>query len=114
MTDRKLKVLSLFAGIGGFDLGLERTGGFRTVAFCEIDARLWACLSMHWPEVPIYADIKFLSADAGFADVVCGGFPCQPYSTASAGRRKGAADDRALWPEMLRLVSECQPAWVVC
>jgi DNA (cytosine-5)-methyltransferase 1 len=110
----KLRVLDLFSGIGGFSLGLERTGGFETVAFCEIDTRLWECLDAHWPDVLKFADIKGLSADAGCVDLICGGFPCQPYSTASAGKRKGANDDRALWPEMRRLVSEAKPRWVVC
>ena len=109
----KLRVLDLFSGIGGFSLGLERTGGFETVAFCEIHPPARRVLAAHWPKVPRYADVKHLSADPGSADVVCGGFPCQPYSTASAGKRKGAEDDRALWPEMRRLVQEAKPTWVI-
>ena len=109
----KLRVLDLFSGIGGFSLGLERTGGFETVAFCEIETRLWGNLARHFGGVPIYADIAHLHGDEGAADVICGGFPCQPYSTASAGKRKGADDDRALWPQMRRLVQEIRPAWVI-
>lgn len=110
---KKLAVLDLFSGIGGFSLGLERTGGFETVAFCEIHEPARRVLAAHWPKVPRYADVKLLSADPGAADIVCGGFPCQPYSTASAGKRKGAEDDRALWPEMRRLISESKPTWVI-
>lgn len=109
----KLRVLDLFSGIGGFSLGLERTGGFETVAFCEIDDAARRVLSAHWPKTPRYHDVRLVSADPGAVDVVCGGFPCQPYSTASAGKRKGAADDRALWPEMRRLVEESKPTWVI-
>jgi DNA (cytosine-5)-methyltransferase 1 len=110
---KKLRVLDLFSGIGGFSLGLERTGGFKTVAFCEIERRLWPNLSRHFPDTPIYADIKDLRGDKGAADVICGGFPCQPYSTASAGRAKGASDDRAIWPEMRRVINEIRPSWVI-
>lgn len=109
----KLKVLDLFAGIGGFSLGLELTGGFETVAFCEIEPKANAVLAHHWPHVPRYADIKELHGELGAVDVICGGFPCQPYSTASAGKRKGASDDRALWPEMRRLVRQIRPSWVI-
>ncbi len=108
-----LRILDLFSGIGGFSLGLERTGGFKTVAFCEIDPFCRAVLQKHWPEVPIHDDVKKFRAELGTADVVCGGFPCQPFSTASAGKRGGVGDDRFLWPEMLRIISECQPAWVI-
>lgn len=109
----KLRVLDLFSGIGGFSLGLERTGGFETVAFCEIEPKAVTVLRHHWPEVPIYADIKELHGQLGSVDVITGGFPCQPYSTASAGKRKGAQDDRAIWPEMRRLIRQVRPAWVI-
>lgn len=69
-----LKVLDLFSGIGGFSLGLERTGGFETVAFCEIDPFCQKVLNKHWPDVPILNDIRSLSY-AGEVDVICGGLP---------------------------------------
>src|ERR1700751_5586913 len=97
----KLKVLSLFAGIGGFDLGLERTGGFKTVAFCEIEPFARKVLAKHWPEVPCYHDVRDLTsgqlaADGIAVDVICGGFPCQDIS--SAGQRVGLTGERSgLW-----------------
>jgi DNA (cytosine-5)-methyltransferase 1 len=107
-----LKVLDLFSGIGGFSLGLERTGGFKTVAFCEIEEFPRRVLAKHWPGVPIHRDVRELKgADVGAVDVICGGYPCQPFSL--AGRRLGAADDRHLWPEMYRLVDELRPSWVI-
>lgn len=107
----KLAVLDLFSGIGGFSLGLERAG-LRTVAFCEIDLYCRAVLRKHWPHVPCHEDIRSLTGrDVGSVDVICGGYPCQPYSL--AGKRGGAADDRHLWPEMYRLVRELRPAWVL-
>lgn len=104
-------VLDLFSGIGGFSLGLERAG-MTTVAFCEIDPFCRAVLKKHWPHVPQFEDIRSLRGEqVGSVDVVCGGYPCQPFST--AGRRGGAQDDRHLWPEMRRLVEELRPAWVI-
>lgn len=109
-----LRVLSLFAGIGGFDLGLERTGGFKTVAFCEIDPFCRRVLAKHWPGVPCYDDVRTLTADRlaadGIAvDVICGGFPCQPHSTASRGRRVAVC----LWGEMYRLIVELRPGAII-
>lgn len=111
-----MRVLDLFSGIGGFSLGLERAG-FETVAFCEIEPFCQAVLRKHWPNIPIYDDIRTLTAKRladdgiGTVDVICGGFPCQPFS--SAGARTGIDDDRYLWPEMLRIIQECQPSWVI-
>lgn len=108
-----MRVLDLFSGIGGFSLGLERAG-MQTVAFCEIEPFCRAVLKKHWPDVPQYEDIRTLKGEqVGPVDLVCGGFPCQPFSTASRGRRLGAEDDRFLWPEMLRVISETRPAWVI-
>lgn len=110
----KFKVLDLFSGIGGFSLGLERTGGFETVAFCEIEPFPRKVLAKHWPEVPIYEDVRELTADRlradGIAaDVICGGFPCQPFSHAARGRNN-AVD---FWPEMFRVVSEAAPRYAI-
>jgi DNA (cytosine-5)-methyltransferase 1 len=110
-----VNVLDVFSGIGGFSLGLERTGGFRTVAFCEIDPFARRVLAKHWPEIPCYEDVRTLTAQRLAADgllrtdVVCGGFPCQPFSTASRGRR--VAID--MWPEMLRVIREVMPRYVI-
>jgi DNA (cytosine-5)-methyltransferase 1 len=114
-----LRVLDLFSGIGGFSLGLERTGGFKTVGFCEIDPYCRAVLLKNWPEVRVYQDIRKLTLNDLFIDqcwpidVICGGFPCQPFSSASRGRKRGTDDDRFLWPEMLRLIREIKPRWVI-
>ena len=112
---KKLRVLDLFSGIGGFSLGLERTGGFETVAFCEFDEKARLVLSKHWPDVPVYPDIKELTYERlktdRAIDVVCGGFPCQPFS--QAGKQRGKADDRDLWPEMFRIIKECQSTIVI-
>lgn len=100
----KLKVLDLFSGIGGFSLGLERAG-MRTVAFCEIDPYCRAVLRKHWPGVPIFENIKLLTADdVPNVGLICGGFPCQPVS--HAGKQLGKEDDRWLWPEYRRLIGE--------
>lgn len=109
---RKLKVLDIFSGIGGFSLGLERTGGFETVAFCEIDPFCRRVLAKHWPNVPVFEDVKDLSADAvGHVDIICGGFPCQDISLAGEG--KGLDGERSgLWREIARLVGEIRPRYV--
>lgn len=111
-----LKVLDLFSGVGGFSLGLERAG-MKTTAFCEIDPFCKRVLNKHWPEVPVYDDVRTLTADTlrrdriG-VDVICGGFPCQGIS--EAGLRQGLQDPRsALWFEYARLVSELRPRFVV-
>ena len=106
-----MRVLDLFSGIGGFSLGLERAG-METVAFCEIEEFPRKVLAKHWPGVPIHKDIRELKGDAiGPVDLICGGYPCQPFST--AGKRGGASDDRHLWPEYLRLIQELRPSWVI-
>lgn len=102
----KLKVLDLFSGIGGFSLGLERTGGFETVAFCEIDPFCQGVLASHWPEVPIYDDVATLE-HIGPVDVVTGGFPCQDVSIAGDvwGLGAGIAGERSgLFWHILRTV----------
>jgi DNA (cytosine-5)-methyltransferase 1 len=113
---RKLKVLDLFSGIGGFSLGLERTGGFETVAFCEINNFCQRVLKKHWPKVFIHSDITKLGAHHfdGYArpDLICGGFPCQDISV--AGKQAGLNGERSkLWWEMYRIICELRPRWVL-
>jgi DNA (cytosine-5)-methyltransferase 1 len=151
-----MRVLDLFSGIGGFSLGLERAG-METVAFCEYDKKAQLVLKKHWPEIPIYDDVRTLTyeklkedgiitdtsgvrCDSRWAkqplqgirassetrqskpnrtitektnsiDLICGGFPCQPFSV--AGKQKGSEDDRHLWPEYFRLIQEIRPRWVI-
>jgi DNA (cytosine-5)-methyltransferase 1 len=108
-----LRVGSLFSGIGGFDLGLERTGGFRTAWFCEQDEFCQRVLARHWPGVPCHPDITALTGDAaGPVDVLCGGFPCQDLSYAGLGA--GLAGARSgLWSEYARLIGELGPRYIV-
>ena len=109
--------LDLFSGIGGMALGFQRAG-LRPVAFCEQDPFARRVLARAWPDIRCYGDIRQLSArqlqadHIPQADLLCGGFPCQDIST--AGRGAGIDGARSgLWGEMLRLVRECRPAWVV-
>lgn len=112
-----MNVLDLFSGIGGFSLGLGRAG-FTTIAFCEADPFARTVLRRHWPATPCYPDIRTLSAAQLRADkvpapwLVCGGFPCQDISAAGLGAGLGGPRSQ-LWGEMLRLVQECRPSWVV-
>lgn len=113
----KLRVLDLFSGIGGFSLGLERTGGFETVAFCEIEDFPRRVLAKHWPKVPCYNDVRDLTAERlnadGIAvDAICGGFPCQDISTAGLGAGLDGARS-GLWSDFSRLISELAPRFVI-
>lgn len=114
---KKLRVLDIFSGIGGFSLGLERSGGFETVAFCEIEPYCRRVLAKHWPNVPCYEDVRELTAERlaadGIAvDVICGGFPCQDISF--AGKRAGLEGARSgLWSEYARLIGELRPRFVI-
>ena len=110
--DRKLTHGSLFSGIGGFDLAAEWMG-WTNVFHCEINEFCTRILNHHFPNAEHYADITKTDFTPwrGRIDVLSGGFPCQPFSL--AGQRKGADDDRYLWPQMLRAIREIQPSWVV-
>ena len=103
---------SLFSGIGGFDLAAE-WAGWENAFNCEIDPFCRQVLKYHFPNAVQYEDIKTTDFTVwrGKIDVLTGGFPCQPFST--AGKRKGTADNRYLWPEMLRAIREIRPRWVV-
>ena len=104
-----MRGLSLFSGIGGLDLAAEAVG-IEPVAFCEIELFCRMVLKKHWPDVPIFTDVFNLKGDqVNDIDIIYGGFPCQPFSV--AGKQKGKADKRHLWPEVARLVGEIKPRW---
>lgn len=129
----KLKVLDLFAGIGGFSLGLEKTGLYETAAFCEWDDKARMVLKKHWPDTQIFSDVRNISGYIGWVyetyhksdtqglydlrvarpvDVITGGFPCQDIS--NSGSKAGLAGERSgLWFEYLRLISEIKPKGVI-
>ena len=115
----KLRVLDLFSGIGGFSLGLERTGGFETVAFCEIDPFCRRVLARHWPNVKRYEDVRKLTSDVlardgiDRVDVITGGFPCQDISVAGKQRGMGEGTRSGLWSEIVRLIGELRPRYVI-
>jgi DNA (cytosine-5)-methyltransferase 1 len=110
--------LSLFSGIGGLDLA-AKWAGFKTVAFVEQNKFCQQVLGKHWPSVPIISDIREVTAErltreginVNAIKLISGGFPCQPFSV--AGKQKGKDDNRYLWPEMLRVISEFKPNWVI-
>jgi DNA (cytosine-5)-methyltransferase 1 len=107
----QLTVGSLFSGIGGLDLGLERAG-MRVIWQSEIDDYASRVLKKHWPKVPNYGDIKTINwADVPPTDVICGGYPCQPFSV--AGERQGEEDERHLWPWVRDAISILRPRYVV-
>jgi len=103
---------SLFSGIGGFDLAAQWMG-WNNVFQVEKDAFCQKVLAKNFPQTKRYGDIKEFDGTKyrGAVDIITGGFPCQPFST--AGKRLGTDDPRHLWPEMLRVVREIQPGWVV-
>ena len=111
--NEKLKHLDLFSGIGGFALGLESTGGFKTVGFCDNEPFAQKVLKKHWPDVPCYVDVRDVGRDTdglGAVDIITGGFPCQPFSVAG---KQDPNDNRQLWPEMFRIIKEIRPTYVI-
>ena len=103
--------LVLFSGIGGFALAANRCG-YETIAFCEHDEFCKRVLRKHWPTVPIFDDVHdFDGTQFKGVRLLTGGFPCQPYS--NAGLKRGADDDRAIWPQMLRIITETRPSYVL-
>jgi DNA (cytosine-5)-methyltransferase 1 len=112
--NEKLKHLDLFSGIGGFALGLESTGGFETVGFCDNEPFAQKVLKKHWPDVPCFGDVRDVGRDTdglGAVDIITGGFPCQPISL--AGQQKATEDDRWLWDQMFRVIKEFKPKWII-
>lgn len=106
-----MKVLSLFSGIGGFDLGFQRVG-MDIVAMCEIDKYAQKILKRHFPYAKLHDDVRKVSYEQGTIDLICGGFPCQDLSL--AGKRRGLDGQRSgLWFEFARIIKETKPKWVV-
>ena len=107
-----MKHLDLFSGIGGFALAAEWVWGmeYENAGFCDIDPYCQQLLKLRFPGTKIYEDIRSIQ-NIGSVDLITGGFPCQPFSV--AGKQEGKEDDRYLWPEMLRLIKECRPTWVI-
>lgn len=107
-----MRTLDIFSGIGGFSLGLERAG-IETIAFCELDPFARLVLAKHWPEVPVYDDVRTLKGDdIGAIEIICGGFPCQDIST--SGQKSGIQGERSsLWGEYARLIGELRPRYAI-
>jgi DNA (cytosine-5)-methyltransferase 1 len=110
-----MKMLDLFSGIAGFSLAAE-WAGIETVAFCECDPFCRRVIKKHWPEKPIFYDVRRLNGykvnrNYGTIDIITGGIPCQPASL--AGKQKGTQDHRWLWPSAFRIVREINPTWVL-
>jgi DNA (cytosine-5)-methyltransferase 1 len=109
---QKLRMLSLCSGIGGADLAAEWTNQIEVIGQVEINPFCQKVLTKHWPQVKRLDDIREVQGDEfGAIDIMVGGIPCQPFS--SAGQQRGKEDDRYLWPEMLRIVTRAHPAWLV-
>ena len=120
MQSEPITILDLFSGIGGFSYASERlVGGFNTEAFCEIDPFCQKVLKKNFPNIPIYDDVRKLKDDTtrlGRINIVCGGFPCQPFSAASENgtfKRKGVEDERFLWGEMFEIAQKVRADWII-
>jgi DNA (cytosine-5)-methyltransferase 1 len=107
----KLKLLDLFSGIGGFSLGLESTGYFETIGFVEKDKFCHEVLKKNFPNITIESEVRNVKGSNYKADIITGGFPCQPFSV--AGRRRGTDDDRYLWDETIRIIRESKARWFI-
>jgi len=107
----KLKLLDLFSGIGGFSLGLESTGYFETIGFVEKDKFCHEVLKKNFPNITIESEVRNVKGSNYKADIITGGFPCQPFSV--AGKRRGTDDDRYLWDETIRIIKETKPRWFI-
>jgi DNA (cytosine-5)-methyltransferase 1 len=106
-----MRTLSLFSGIGGFDLGFERAG-MTVVGVCEIDKHAQKILQRHFPDATLHDDVRKVHYARGSVDLICGGFPCQDLSV--AGKRRGLEGERSgLWFEFARVIDETEPQWVV-
>lgn len=121
-TSNQWNHLDLFSGIGGFSLGLETLGTYKTIAFCEIDQFCQSVLRKHWADVPIFGDVRRISARdlKQTVDIITGGFPCQDISVGQqhrvtkGGKAYGIKGKRSgLWKEYKRLIKEIQPRWAV-
>ncbi|MCK4789792.1 MAG: DNA (cytosine-5-)-methyltransferase, partial [Desulfobacteraceae bacterium] len=110
-NEKELTHIDLFSGIGGFTIA-AKWAGFRTVVFCEKEKFCQKVLKKHWPEIPIIPEIRdFNGTKYRDATLLTGGFPCQPFSV--VGQRRGKKDDRYLWPEMLKVIDEAKPRWIL-
>jgi DNA (cytosine-5)-methyltransferase 1 len=114
----KFRLLSLFSGIGGFELGLERSGYFETVAQCEIDPFCNKVLAKHWPNVKRYDDVRTIGADrlvreCGRIDAICGGFPCQDASIANTGGTGSQGSRTGLFRDGLRIAREMDAQYIL-
>jgi len=109
---KKIKMIDLFTGIGAWSYAGHLLN-IETIGFCEFEPECRRVLSKHWPEIKVINDIKDMKGDEfGYADIITGGYPCQPFSV--AGNQKASEDDRHLWPEMYRVIKKVRPSWVIC
>ena len=110
-----MKHVDLCSGIGGFALGFEWAGLSKPVLFCDVEPWCRDVLSKHWPDVPVASDVKELANDPDRnvpdCDILTAGYPCQPFSL--AGDRRGAEDDRHIWPDIFSIVQAKRPSWCV-